>query len=163
MAPMGISRFLGPKAKNTLIALYKNGNIVVKNSDMFFDNRSNAPSILFHKQQPKQPHWELVNFGVEMEKKYTYCTLPKRQYCHKIFSRCIFDNQAKKKNYSLETNILNFLSWGWIKKNIKPAKALAKFTPIHHWQGCQLKSGQKGSFLRKCTPHCFCMTFEQSN
>ena len=43
------------------------------------------------------------------------------------------------------------------------ARVLAKFTPIHHWEGGELKSGRKRFFLGKCISGCFCMTLEQNN
>ena len=37
------------------------------------------------------------------------------------------------------------------------ARALVKFTPIHHWEGGELKSGQKRVFLGKSISVRFCM------
>ena len=43
------------------------------------------------------------------------------------------------------------------------AMALAKFTPIHHLEGGELKSGQKRYFLGNCISGRFYMTLEQNN
>ena len=43
------------------------------------------------------------------------------------------------------------------------ARALAYFTPVHHWEGGELKLDQKRYFWGKCSSSSFCMTFEQNN
>ena len=71
--------------------------------------------------------------------------------------------------YSLKTNILNFLKgellFGY-KKNIYIYEARLGFSKIYPRSplvGVSTKIGSKRLLFGKCTPHCFCMTFEQSN
>ena len=43
------------------------------------------------------------------------------------------------------------------------ARALAKFTPVHHWEGVELKLGRKRCFWGKFISGRFYMTLEQNN
>ena len=52
---------------------------------------------------------------------------------------------------------------GGLKGPRARARALAKFTPIHHWEEGELQLGLKRNFLGKCISGRFCMTLEQNN